>query len=618
MPAETADYNKTEADYPRESTIVQLFEQQVARTPDAVAIVSAGRGLTYRELDRRSNQLARHLQQFGVRRDTLVGIAVERSVEMMIGLLAILKAGGAYVPMDPSYPVQRIALMIEDSEAPVLLATERTRSCLGKTARHIVSIDGDADAIAGNGTHPVSSAPGWQNLAYVMYTSGSTGKPKGVMIEHRNVVNFFTGMDRAIGPDPGVWLAVTSISFDISVQELFWTLTRGFQVIIHGDEGTQTIPDEIRNHAVTHMQSTPSLARIIAVNPDGLAALGRLKKLLLGGEALPPSLIRQLRQEFRGEMHNMYGPTETTIWSTTFRINGDSDSIPIGKPIANTQVYVLDSGLKPVAAGEAGDLYIAGDGVVRGYWRRPDLTAERFLGDPFRPGNRMYRTGDIARFLPDGNLEFLGRADFQVKLRGFRIEIGEIEAALENQAGVGQAVVVAREFKPEDTRLVAYVVRKPGTELEIADLRVALAATLPEYMVPSNFVFLDSLPLTANGKIDRNALPNPSTVEDEASAASEPPRNELERMIAQAWKDALGVDRVGLNENFFDLGAHSLMVAEVHIQLQQLLGRELSLVDLFQFPTVTALANHLNGEDSAPRVSSRAERRLAARQQRER
>ncbi len=618
MPAETADYNKTEADYPRESTIVQLFEQQVARTPDAVAIVSAGRGLTYRELDRRSNQLARHLQQFGVRRDTLVGIAVERSVEMMIGLLAILKAGGAYVPMDPSYPVQRIALMIEDSEAPVLLATERTRSCLGKTARHIVSIDGDADAIAGNGTHPVSSAPGWQNLAYVMYTSGSTGKPKGVMIEHRNVVNFFTGMDRAIGPDPGVWLAVTSISFDISVLELFWTLTRGFQVIIHGDEGTQTIPDEIRNHAVTHMQSTPSLARIIAVNPDGLAALGRLKKLLLGGEALPPSLIRQLRQEFRGEMHNMYGPTETTIWSTTFRINGDSDSIPIGKPIANTQVYVLDSGLKPVAAGEAGDLYIAGDGVVRGYWRRPDLTAERFLGDPFRPGNRMYRTGDIARFLPDGNLEFLGRADFQVKLRGFRIEIGEIEAALENQAGVGQAVVVAREFKPEDTRLVAYVVRKPGTELEIADLRVALAATLPEYMVPSNFVFLDSLPLTANGKIDRNALPNPSTVEDEASAASEPPRNELERMIAQAWKDALGVDRVGLNENFFDLGAHSLMVAEVHIQLQQLLGRELSLVDLFQFPTVTALANHLNGEDSAPRVSSRAERRLAARQQRER
>jgi acyl-coenzyme A synthetase/AMP-(fatty) acid ligase/acyl carrier protein len=345
-----------------------------------------------------------------------------------------------------------------------------------------------------------------------------------------------------------------------------------------------------------------------------------LKKLLLGGEALPPSLIRELRREFRGAMYNMYGPTETTIWSTTFRITGDSDSIPIGKPIANTQVYVLDSALQPVAADEAGDLYIGGDGVVRGYWQRSDLTADKFLSDPFRPGNRMYRTGDIARLLPDGNLEFLGRADFQVKLRGFRIEIGEIEAALENQTRVGQAAVVAREFKSgiqtEDKRLVAFVVPKPGTELEIADLRAALAATLPEYMVPSSFVLVDSLPLTANGKIDRNALPNPSAQENASAPLPEPPRNELERVIAQAWKDALGVDRVGLNENFFDLGAHSLIVAEVHIQLQQLLGRELSLVDLFQFPTVTALANHLNGEETAPRVSSRAERRLAARQQR--
>ena len=364
------------------------------------------------------------------------------------------------------------------------------------------------------------------------------------------------------------------------------------------------------------MQSTPSLARMIAVNLDGLAALGQLKKLFLGGEALPPSLVRQLRQQFHGEMHNMYGPTETTIWSTTFCITGDLESIPIGKPIANTQVYVLNSHLEPVAAGEAGDLYIGGDGVVRGYWQRPDLTAEKFLSDPFLPGNRMYRTGDIARFLPGGNLEFLGRADFQVKLRGFRIEIGEIETALENQAGVGQAVVVASEFNPPgDKRLVAYVVPKAGTKLEAADLRAALAETLPEYMVPSHCVFLDSLPLTANGKVDRNALPDPSMLENQSSMPSELPRNELERMIAQAWKDALGVDHVGLNENFFDLGAHSLMVAEVHMQLQQLLGRDLSLVDLFQFPTVTALAHHLNGEETAPKVSSRAERRLAARQQ---
>jgi len=618
LPAETADFDKTEADHPYESTIAHLFEQQVARTPDAVAVVSAGRSLTYRELDHRSNQLARHLGTLGVQTETLVGVAVERSIEMMVGLLAILKAGGAYVPMDPSYPAQRIALMVEDSDAPVILVTERTRSRLAETNRHIVSIDGDAHAIAGNATTPVSSTASGQNLAYVIYTSGSTGKPKGVMIEHRNVVNFFTGMDGAIGYEPGTWLAVTSISFDISVLELFWTLTRGFQVVIHGDEGTQTIPDEIRNYAVTHMQSTPSLARMIAVDPDGLASLGRLKKLLLGGEALPSSLVRQLRQEFRGEMHNMYGPTETTIWSTTFEITGDSDSIPIGRPIANTQVYVLDSGLQPVAAGEAGDLYISGDGVVRGYWRRPDLTEERFLGDPFQQGNRMYRTGDLARFLPDGNLEFLGRSDFQIKLRGFRIEIGEIEAALENQTGVGQAVVVASEFKShsqtEDKRLVAHVVPKSGAEVKVTDLRTALAALLPEYMVPSHFVFLDSLPLTANGKIDRKALPNPSEVENESGIAPELPRNDLERVIAEAWKDALGVDRVGLNENFFDLGAHSLMVADVHIQLKQLLGRDFSLVDLFQFPTVTALAKRLNGEQGATRVSSRAERRLAARQ----
>ena len=616
--AEIADYNKTETLYPREKSIAQLFQEQVARTPDAIAVCSQGHQLTYRELDQRSNQLARRLQALGVRQETLVGISIERSVEMMVGLLAILKAGGAYVPMDPSYPTQRIGLIIEDSGASVILAAETTKSRLGEAAAHIVSVDGEADGINKNSVDPVPSDANGQNLAYVIYTSGSTGKPKGVMIENRNVINFFTGMDRAIGSEPGVWLAVTSISFDISVLELLWTLTRGFQVIVHGDEGTQTIPDEIRKYGVTHMQSTPSLARMIALDPNGLTSLGRLKKLLLGGEPLPPSLIRHLRREFRGEMHNMYGPTETTIWSTTFQFAASSDNVTIGKPIANTQVYVLDSNLQPVAPGESGDLYLAGDGVVRGYWRRPDLTAERFLRDPFRPGNRMYRTGDIARFLPDGNLEFLGRSDFQVKVRGFRIEIGEIEATLEGQAGVSQAVVVASEFttqlQTEDKRLVAYIVPKTDAKLKGTDLRAALGAILPEYMVPSHFVFLESLPLTANGKIDRKALPEPSAVENEPAASAEAPRNNLERVITEAWKDALGTDRVGLNENFFDLGAHSLMVAEVHMQLQQMLGRQISLVDLFQFPTVTALAKHLGGETATPHVNSRAERRLAARQ----
>ena len=617
LPADIADdHNKTDAAYPRESTIANLFEQQAARTPDAVSVIFAGRALTYRELDQRSNQLARHLQQLGVSPETLVGIAVERSIEMVVGLLAILKAGGAYVPMDPSYPALRIALMIEDSNAQVILTTERTKPCLGNPSCHVVSIDGDAPAIARMETNSVTSAATGQNLAYVMYTSGSTGKPKGVMVEHHNVVNFFAGMDRSIGSQPGVWLAVTSISFDISVLELFWTLTRGFQVIIHGDEGTQTIPDEIRTYDVSHLQSTPSLARMIAVTPDGLAALGHLKKLFLGGEALPLSLIRQLRLVFQGEMYNMYGPTETTIWSTTCPITGDVDTVSIGRPIANTQVYVLDSDLQPVSPGGSGDLYISGDGVARGYWQRPELTAERFPDNPFQPGTLMYRTGDVVRFLPDGNLEYLGRSDFQVKLRGFRIEFGEIEAALENQPGVAQAAVLVVEFKPEDQRLVAYIVPSSGTKLEIAVLRIALASTLPEYMVPSVFVPLDALPLTPNGKIDRKALPNPVLLESKPGRAPEPPQSDLEQMIASVWKDALGTHTVKLNDNFFDLGAHSLMVAEVHAQLQQLLEREFSLVDLFQFPTVSSLANHLNGGHPEPLLSTRAEQRLAARRKR--
>jgi len=607
------DCNKTDTEYPRESTIVQLFEQQCARTPEATAVVSAGHSLTYRELDSRSNQLARYLQRFGVQRETLVGVAVERSVEMVIALLAILKAGGAYVPIDPDYPVQRTSLMIEDSQSPVILATEFTKARLPQTKARIISIDREAGPIGKNSPDPIISAVSSRNLAYVIYTSGSTGKPKGVMIEHRNVVNFFTGMDRAIGANPGVWLAVTSISFDISVMELFWTLTRGFQVIIHGDGETQTIPAAIRDGGVSHMQCTPSLARMIAMDPEGLSSLGRLKKLLLGGEALPLHFVRQLRQVFSGDLYNMYGPTETTVWSTTYQIPAAFGGIPIGKPIANTQVYVLDSKLEPVAAGETGELFIGGDGVVRGYWRRPELTAERFLADPSRPGNRMYRTGDIARFLPDGNLEFLGRADFQVNLRGFRIEVGEIEATLESQEGVHLAVVVAREFKPEDKRLVAYIVPKAGFHLISTRLRTMLAATLPDFMVPSSFVFLDSLPLTANGKIDRNALPAPLATEDRSSGATfDQPGNDLERVIAQVWKEALGVGQVGVNENLFDLGAHSLMVAEVHGQLQQALGRELSLVDLFQYPTIMALASHLSGTERTRPGVNRAERRRAA------
>jgi acyl-CoA synthetase (AMP-forming)/AMP-acid ligase II/acyl carrier protein len=390
-------------------------------------------------------------------------------------------------------------------------------------------------------------------------------------------------------------------------------------VIIHGDEGTHTIGSEILKHHVTHMQCTPSLARMVALSPVGLDAIGHLQKLFVGGEALPLALVRHLRQAFSGAMYNMYGPTETTIWSTTWQIGQAPSHISVGKPIRNTQVYVLDSALQPVREGQAGDLFIGGDGVVRGYWRRPELSAERFLQNPFMAGKRIYRTGDIARFLSDGNLEFLGRVDFQVKLRGFRIEIEEIEATLEAHPGISQAVVSAVDFRSnagvEDKRLVAYVTSKSGADLSVDGLRATLAASLPEYMVPSKFVILGSFPLTANGKVDRGALPKP-TFEDEIGACPELPQTDLERTIAESWKDALGLTQLALDRNFFDLGAHSMMVAEVHMHLQQLLEREISLVDLFQFPTVSALAAHLAGQDMPVAASNRAEKRLAARKRR--
>jgi amino acid adenylation domain-containing protein len=606
-------------DGPRARSIAHHFEGQAARTPDAIALSFREEHLTYRQLDQRSNQLARYLQGLGVGRETLVGVLMERSQEMVIALLAVLKAGGAYVPLDPGYPRERTAFLVEDSHAPFILTTERHCAVLPAVDAHIVSIDGKASTIASQSMGPVVCPASEEDLMYVIYTSGSTGKPKGVMVEHRNVQSFFTAMDQVLGGRPGVWLAITSISFDISVLELFWTLTRGFHVVLHGDEGTHTMAEEIVRHGVTHFQSTPSLARMIAASPSSLAALAGVEHLLLGGEALPVSLVDTLRPVVQGEIYNIYGPTETTVWSTVYRILRSVElaaQVPIGRPLANTQAYVLGLDLAPLPAGEAGELFLGGEGVVRGYWARPELTKERFLADPFAGTGRMYRTGDVARFLPDGNIEYLGRTDFQVKMRGFRIELGEIEATLEQHSAVQQAVVVAREDRPDgrrgDTRLVGYVVLYPGSTMTAAGLRTVLELKLPEYMVPAQIVLLDRLPLTANGKIDRKALPA-APMPGAGTDASVGEQSWIEQTIAEAWADVLGVDHVGLHQNFFDLGATSLMVPEVQIELQQKLDREVPLIDLFQFHTVSSLAGRLSGALLAPRTSDRAQRRLAAR-----
>ena len=618
VPAEQSAWNQTQVDYPHDSTIAYQFNQQAVKTPDAIAVVAKDRQLSYRELDERSNRLARYLQSLDVKPDTLVGLAMGRSETLVVSLLAILKAGAGYVPLDPTHPKERLSLVIDDSEMPILLATSETHGGLPLGARGVTVLDVENPAIALESPYAVETNATSHNLAYVIYTSGSTGKPKGVMIENRNVVNFFTGMDRAIGCAPGVWLAVTSFSFDISVLELLWTLTRGFKVVVHGDEGTATIADEITRYGVTHLQMTPSLARMLTLDARAFAALSLLKQMLLGGEAVPASLIHHIRKVFSGEIHNMYGPTETTIWSTTYRVEEPGSTVSIGRPISNTQIYLLDAELQPVPVGEIGELFISGDGVARGYWNRPYLTAERFLTIPSLSPHRIYRTGDLARFLPDGNIEFLGRADYQIKLRGHRIEPGEIEATLEQCSGVRQAVVVIREDREGDQRLVAYLVVKATGPEAASTLRSVLESRLPDYMVPSAFVFLPELPLTDNGKIDRKALlklPPPSTVVGQPqNESSNQPSNEIERIIAAAWQDALGIPSVGMNDNFFDLGAHSLTVAEVHAKLQETLGREISLLDLFQFSTVSALAKHFAGTQSHDQVSDRAQRRRLARQ----
>ena len=1004
----TVTWNDTARPFDRDLCVHQAFAAQAARTPDAVAVVFEGSALTYRELDQRTNRLAHHLQAIGVGPDVRVGVAVERSLELVVSILGVQKAGGAYVPMDPAYPADRIAFMIEDARVPVLITQHGLLGAVTVGGTRTVLIDRDWGAIAEHPDTPPPSSAQPHHLAYVIYTSGSTGKPKGVMVEHRNVINFFAGMDERIPHEEGprVWLAVTSLSFDISVLELFWTLARGFTIVLYrdrtapsaarpraaahrplafslfyfaSDEGEatadkyrlllegarfadqngfvavwtperhfhafgglypnpsvisaalamitervhlragscvlplhdparvveewslvdnlsngrvgisfaagwqpndfvlapdnfadrkdimfrgidtvrrlwrgesirmrsgngkevdiRTLPrpiqkelpvwvtaagspetfqqagaiganllthllgqtfdevaqkcavyrkawqdaghpgrgtitmmlhtfvgededtvretvrgpmkgylrsavnlikqaawsfptfkhradasgttpaeifdkqdlseeetqalldhaferyfrtsglfgtpetcaatvDQLRSadvdevgclmdygvptatvmkhmplladvkrlanqepdplpvsathhadhtlaaqltrHGVTHLQCTPSMLGMILADPAARAALAGLSCVMIGGEAFPTALAKELRAATRARILNMYGPTETTIWSSTDVVEPDAGPITIGRPIANTQLYVLDQSLQPVPTGASGELFIGGAGVVRGYLHRPELTSERFIRDPFQsdPDARMYRTGDLVRWGPDGRVVFLGRLDHQVKLRGYRIEMGEIEAALLEQRAVREAVVIAREDVPGDKRLVGYLTTRPGESVDPADLRAALREKLPEYMVPAQIVVLPSLPLTPNAKVDRKALPAPDQLRAAPEAAYVAPSTPLEATIAAVWADLLRVQKVGLEDNFFDLGGHSLLTVQAHRRLRELTGREIALTDLFRFPTIRTLVGHLDapdvGGDDLVKSASRAEARKAS------
>jgi amino acid adenylation domain-containing protein len=616
------EWNDTSKDYPHHACIHQLLEAQAERIPDATAVSFEGAELSYRAFNHRANQLAHHLQRLGVGPEVLVGVYMERSLEMVLALYGILKAGGAYVPLDPAFPADRIAFMITDAELSVVLTQGRIINDLPPHQAQVVTVDTSWDDISAESQADVENGVTSGNLAYVMYTSGSTGKPKGVMLRHRNVVNFFVGMDECLPHDPpGVWLAVTSLSFDISVLELLWTLSHGFKVVIYAGEGQSrdvrersSVPALIERHQVTHFQCTPSMASMLLLDDESRTALSTVPTWLLGGEAFPVALAAELNEMMSGDIINMYGPTETTVWSSTYRVGQSKRTIPIGRPIANTQLYILDSKMQPVPVGVTGELFIGGDGVARGYVNRPELTAERFVNDPFlgEPDARLYRTGDLARYRPDGNIEFLGRIDYQVKVRGHRIELGEIESVLGQHPAVREAVVTVREDVPGDKRLVAYVVPNHQLPLAIGELRGLLKDKLPDYMVPAAFVELEALPLTPNNKVDRRNLPPPPG-ERQAEDLYIAPQNELERVIAGIWQDLLQVDRVGVADNFFDLGGHSLLATLVVARVRKALRVDLPLRTLFDTPTVAGLAESvetLRWLAGLPPIRSRSDGRM--------
>jgi len=576
------EFNATEVNYPLDQTLHGLFEAQVMRTPDAVAVKAHEQQLTYRQLNERANRLAHHLRELGVQPESRVGICLERGLDMLIGLFAILKAGGGYVPLDPTYPLERIAYMLHDSAPVVVLAQRATRGVLGEVP--VIDLDQPTwqHQSASNPEVPGLTA---RNQAYVIYTSGSTGQPKGVINEHAGVVNRLLWMQDAYGLKAhDAVLQKTPFSFDVSVWEFFWPLFTGARLVMArpgGHKDPAYLCDVIEAERITTLHFVPSMLDVFLAHGDVSQAAG-LQRVMCSGEALPGSLVRRFKQQLPGiGLYNLYGPTEAAVDVTAWNCAPPdaADNTPIGKPIANTRLYVLDGQLQPVPLGVVGELFIGGVQVARGYLNRPELTAERFLKDPFTPG-RLYRTGDLGRYLPDGNIEYLGRNDDQVKIRGLRIELGEIQARLLEHPQVNEAAVVARE-----DRLVAYYT---GTPADIEQLRAHLLQHLPDFMVPALFVHLDALPLSPNGKLDRKALPAPG-MQALQMREYQAPEGDTEILLARLWAELLNVERVGRLDNFFELGGHSLLAVSLIGRLRQE-GMEADVRALFEQPTLAGYA----------------------------
>jgi amino acid adenylation domain-containing protein len=595
------EWNDTGREYPSDKSIHRLFEEQVERTPEATAVVFEDRQLSYRELNRRSNQLARYLKRLGVGPDVPVGICMERSEEMIVAMIGVLKAGGAYVPLDPSYPKERLAFMLQDCDAPVLISQHEFLSSFTDCRAKIISLDRDWKRIdqehQGNLIEENSADP----LAYVIYTSGSTGQPKGVAVSHRAVNRLVINTDYVELTSAHVIAQAANVSFDAATFEIWGALLNGARLVLIAKDtllSPRALSTAIERHGITTLFLTTALFnQMVAQIP---AALGKLSHLLFGGEAVDAQRVRELLGKGAPKrLLHVYGPTETTTFASSYWVKSvvaDVTTVPIGRPIANTDIYILDAHLNPVPIGVTAELYIGGPGVARGYLNRPELTAAKFVADPFsnEPQARLYRTGDLARYLPDGNIEFVGRIDNQVKIRGFRVELSEIEAVLNQQPMVCECVVLARECGPGEKRLVAYIVAAPRAATAAEPLRLSLHERLPEYMVPATFVFIAALPLTPNGKVDRKALPEPESIRRNVDDRYVAPRTAAEKLLAEIWAEILKADRVGVDDNFFELGGHSLVAVRLVAEMEKRLGCNVPVALLFQLPTIAQLASELH------------------------
>jgi amino acid adenylation domain-containing protein len=597
------DWNRTERDVLRGRCIHQLFEVRAEQTPDAIAVVFEQEQLTYGELNRRANQLARHLRKRGAGPEVLVAICMERSVETIVGLLGILKAGGGYVPLDPNYPMDRLAFMLEETQSPLLLTDRQQLKDLPKHSAETICLDWDWGIISQEGEENLISQATEENLAYVIYTSGSTGRSKGVMISHHSLVNAYLAWEEAYQLRPtSAHLQMANFAFDVFTGDLVRALCSGGKLVMCPWEwllAPQHLYTLMCQEKVECAEFVPAVLRpLVQYLEESDQRLDFMQVLICGSDSWYAGEYKKLLHlcGLQTRLINSFGLTEATIDSSYFEsatLDLPSDQLlPIGRPIANTQLYILDVNLQPAPIGVPGELHIGGAGLARGYYRRPDLTAEKFIPNPFsdEAGESLYKTGDLARYLPDGNIEFLGRLDRQVKIRGFRIELEEIEAVLCGHPGVRQAVVLAREDVPREKRLVAYLVAGGKSAPSIHELHSFLKRRLPDYMVPSAFVVLDRLPLTPNGKVDRRALPVPDHTRPELAKTFVAPRTPVEQAVAEIWGDILRLEHVGVDDNFFELGGHSLLATQVISRLRSACQVEVTLRKLFETPTVAGLA----------------------------